>query len=119
MCCWDLEVAVEQAEDVPFLEGLSALMLSQAADGGPVWAGIESEIGSVACAGAPWSGGDEPAELQHLWQEQEPWPLEPNTDTHTFQVEAAQMLQGLSDDEVCPPHCCDIQAVNHGCQGGV
>ncbi|CAL5227421.1 g10381 [Coccomyxa viridis] len=50
--------------------------------------------------GAPWSCGIEPAELHNVWQEEQPWPLEPGTDTHTFQEEAAQMLQGLSDDEI-------------------
>ena len=39
-------------------------------------------------AGAPWSGGIEPAELHNVWQQEQPWPLEPGTDTHTFQEEA-------------------------------
>ena len=63
---------------------------------------------TYAHAGAFWSGSTEPAELQQPWQQQGLWPLDPSTDTHTFQEEAAQMLQGLSDDEVCPSCRCDI-----------
>ena len=45
-------------------------------------------------AGALWSNANDNPEVQHAWA------MENSLEAYTFQVEAAQMLQGLSDDEI-------------------
>ena len=45
-------------------------------------------------AGALWSNADDNLEVQY------PWAMDNNLEAYNFQEEAAQILQGLSDDEV-------------------